>query len=214
MNHPRRPTPRLKRRYTSIDQAARLTNTPPSVMTPLIPPRPPRFKRKPINEDDEDFGHYVTYCEKYWGHAEDYGPSKWPLADKFINDHKDTWKMQAERDKVQGHAEGDTTEHEDLGRDRSPEDEMDVSEDGVSSMSSSTVRMKNSAMSTDYHESCRLLYAEPSSRKKPILIRAEYSQIYDRLMSMHSSHGGGHHKAVITGQPGIGNLPLHRLIRS
>ena len=124
--------------------------------------------------------------------------------------------MQAERDKVQGHAEGDTTEHEDLGRDRSPEDEMDVSEDGVSSMSSSTFRMKNSAMSTDYHESCCLLYASdsPSPCEDPILIRAEYSRIYDRLMSIHSSNGGGRRKAVITGQPGIGNLPLHRLIRT
>jgi len=168
--------------------------------------------RKLINKDNRYLGHYVTYCEKYWGHTEDFGPSTWPLADKFINDHKDTWKMQAERDKVQRDAEGDTTEHEDLGRDRSPEGEMDVSEDGASSMSSSTVRMKNSAMSTDHHESCRLLYAKPSarpsSRQNPILIRAEYSLIYDRLMSLHSDG----YKAVITGQPGIGNLPC--LIRS
>ena len=186
-------------------------------MTQVIPPKLLRLKRKPINEDDEDFGYHATYCEKYWGHTDDYGPSKWPLADKFINDHKDTWKMQAEQDKVQGGAEGDTTEHEELGRDRSPEDEMDVSEDGVSSMSSSIVQMKNSAMSTDYHESCRLLYANPSAApesENPILIRAEYPQIYDRLKSIHSSHGGGRNKAVITGQPGIGNLPLHRLIRT
>ena len=193
-------------------------HTCPAIQLNMTQAIPPGLKRTPINQDDYRFGHYATYCEKYWGNTDDYGPSKWPLADKFINDHKDTWKMQAERDKVQGHAEGDTTEDEDSGRDRSPEDEMDVSEDGVSSMSSSTVRMKNSAMSTDYHESCRLLYAEPSaapsSLENPILIRAEYPQIYDRLKSIHSSYGGGSCKAVITGQPGIGNLPLHRLIRT
>src|SRR5438045_929694 len=83
---------------------------------------------------------------------------------------------------------------------------------GVPSMES-VGKMENLATNADYHESCHLLYATaqcPSPQyRDPIPIRAEYSRIYDRLMFLHNSREC---KAVVTGQPGIGNLPSTSLI--
>jgi hypothetical protein len=102
---------------------------------------------KKKTENDELFGYYVTFCKRYWGsQMEDYGPSRWLEADKFIDDHKLIWETQAEQDKAQGDAEGDTTEHEDLGEDGSSGEDgndIDMLEDdpihpsSVPSMSSS-----------------------------------------------------------------------------
>ena len=72
-------------------------------------------------------------------------------------------------------------------------------------------QMENIATEADYHESCRLLYATPSAEDAlvlgepmiPILIRAEYPRIYDRLISLNDQK----RKAIVTGQPGIGNSP-------
>jgi hypothetical protein len=172
------------------------------------------LKRYPINERDVDFGHNVTFCKRYWGtEMKDYGPSRWPEADKFIKDHKSIWEEQARLSKAQGDAKGDTTEHDDSEGDRSSgkvENEADVLK-SLQSVPSKNGQMKNSASNVDYHESCRLLYATPTPEgytaiHDPILIRAEYPRIYDRLVFLHSKEV----KAVITGQPGIGNPPLHR----
>jgi hypothetical protein len=158
----------------------------------------------------------------------DYGTTRCPEADKFIDDHKLAWKEQAERSKILGNVE-DTSEYEDLGRGNSSDEDEDIAEDtgmsrdidmlgddpahlrNVPTMDNAG-RMENSATNADYHESCRLLYAtpsaesdlEPSQYRDPILIRAEYSRIYDRLMFL---HGSQECKAVVTGQPGIGNHP-------
>jgi hypothetical protein len=90
-------------------------------------------------------------------------------------------------------------------------DEIDELEDNptpLHSMRSMDIagQMENFATNADYYESCHLLYAMLESAqdklkfKGPILIRAEYSRIYDRLMRLHKKE----FKAVITGQPGIG----------
>ena len=71
-------------------------------------------------------------------------------------------------------------------------------------------QMRNSATNADYHESCRLLYATPLPEggsvryHDPILVRAEYPRLYDRLKFLHNQGC----KAILTGQPGIGDLPL------
>ena len=67
-------------------------------------------------------------------------------------------------------------------------------------------QMENSATNADYHELCHLLYAMPESEpglfmdQDPLLIRAEYSRIYDRLVLLHEKE----FKAVITRQSSIG----------
>jgi hypothetical protein len=70
-------------------------------------------------------------------------------------------------------------------------------------------QMENLVTNADYHESCRLLYstipAEPElfADENPMLIRAEYPRIFDQLTSLNDQAC----KAVVTGQPGIGNSP-------
>jgi hypothetical protein len=148
---------------------------------------------------------------------EDYGTSTCPKADEYIDDHKLAWKEQAERSKT----EDNDTEGGDLDEDRHMSEEINVLE---------TRQMENLATKADYHESCRLFYATPSAEyaqrrlaerrsaglspdklhlderryyTDPILIRAEYIRMYDQLMYLHRRGS----KAVVTGQPGIGNLP-------
>jgi hypothetical protein len=162
------------------------------------------LKKRPIEEeDDEDLVSYLTYCKRYWGKAGDYGDSTWPDADKFIEDNKSIWEKQAEHEDLEeGEGEMDLDEGE-SGDSDEDEDKMDVS--GGASNHSAHQRLRTSATKEDYHESCRLLYADPSpTRSDPILIRAEYSPIYDRLKFIHEHVKN--YKAVITGQPGIGNL--------
>jgi hypothetical protein len=158
-----------------------------------------RIRCQKIHESD-DFGHLVTYCERYWGtQMMDCGSSICPEADKFIDRNRLAWKKQAERDE---------SEHKGL-EDRTPDEVgdtrmIDAFED----------QMENPATKADYHESIRLLYATPYAEEckrdsdgfydDPILIRADYSRMYDQLMQAHNQR----HKAVVTGQPGIGNLPF------
>lgn len=144
---------------------------------------------------------------------QDYGTTKCPEADKYIDDHKLVWKEQAERSNTQGDAkeDGNSSEDEDI---RMCED-INVLEDdathihGVPSIDSAG-HIKNLTTNADYHGSCHLLYAtaEPLY-SDPILIRTEYSQIYDWLLFLYNSRVC---KAVVTGQPGIGNLPSPSLI--
>ena len=148
-----------------------------------------------ISESDRKFGTYVTYCKRYWGtQMEDYGTTTCQEADKYIDDHKLVWKEQAERSKTRRDAEenGNSDGYEDA---RMSED-IDVSEDDPTHIHDtpsmeSAGQMENLATNADYHQSCRLLYAttqHPSSKHRdPILIRAEYSRIYDRLMFLHST---------------------------
>jgi len=160
-----------------------------------------RITCEEIDESDEENGHLTTYCKRYWGtKMMDYGSSVSPEADRFIDRNRSAWKRQAERG---------ASEQEDL-EDRTPD------EDGNTSMIGALEedQMENLATSADYHESFRLLYATPLAEyyqrypveglyDDPIIIRAEYSRIYNRLLE---EHGEGH-KVVVTGQPGIGNLP-------
>ena len=143
----------------------------------------------------------------------DYGTSRWPEADKYIEDHELLWKEQAERSKTQVDAEdGSSDEDRDIsGNTRTSKDDPTH----LSNMDNAGL-MENSATNTDYHESCRLLYTTPLAEeldvdldrfRDPILIRAEYPRLYDRLMFLHSQGC----KAVLTGQPGIGNLLLPSL---
>jgi hypothetical protein len=155
-----------------------------------------------ISESDKKNGHFVTYCKRYWGtQMKDYGSSICPEAGTFIGRNKSAWKEQAERD---------ASEHEDL-EDRTPDEHGDKRMIGVLEED----QMESSATSADYHESFRLLYATPLAEyylrhsveiplyDDPIMIRAEYSRLYDRLIQEHNRG----HKVVVTGQPGIGNLP-------
>ena len=155
-----------------------------------------------IGESDKKNGHFVTYCKRYWGtQMKDYGSFICLEADRFIDRNKFAWKKQAERD---------ASEHEDL-EDRTPDEGGDARMIGVLEED----QMENSATRADYHESFRLLYATPFAElyqrhsaeiclyDDPILIRAEYIRMYDQLMQEHDQG----HKVVITGQPGIGNLP-------
>src|SRR2546429_3081567 len=84
-----------------------------------------------ISENDFDFGSFVTYCKRYWGiQMKDYGTTRCPEADKFIDDHKLAWKEQAERSKTLADVEN-TSEYEDLGGGRSSDgdEDEDIPED-------------------------------------------------------------------------------------
>jgi hypothetical protein len=189
----------------------------------------PKLKRHPVKEGGE-YSHHLTYCKRYWGKTGDYGDSKWPEADKFIEVHKPTWEKQVKRARQKAMLKKTQTEHGDLGEDGGEvdfgenESEMDSDEDedkmDVSEASSQPphqqLQMRTLASKKDYHGSCRLLYAKPlpecyPDRNDPILIRAEYTRTYERLKLMHKIPERKY-KAVVTGQPGIGNLPLHRLL--
>ena len=163
-----------------------------------------RIRCQKIRESDDDFGHLVTYCERYWGtQMMDCGSSICPEADKFIDRNRLAWKKQAGRD---------ASEHKDL-EDRTPDEDGDTRMIGAIDGALED-QMENSATRADYHESLCLLYATPYAEEckrrsvgfydDPILIRADYSRMYDQLMQAHNQR----HKAVVTGQPGIGNLPF------
>ena len=160
----------------------------------------------------------------------DYGTSTSPKADEYITYHKREWEEQAKRSEAQDHAEGDASDHaegdtsEHAGGDTSEHehgnlvekdtimsDEVDELGDNptlLHSMHSMDIagQMENSATNADYHEACHLLYAKPQSEQGnvddsgPLLIRAEYSRIYDQLILLDREK----YKAVVTGQPGIG----------
>jgi len=117
------------------------------------------------------------------------------------------WKAQAERSKIHGPA-GDESKYKGLGdgisdRDSGMSKDISILEEG---------QMENLATEAGYHESCRLLYATPSAENNafdldepmiPILIRAEYPRIYDRLISLNHLKC----KTIVTGQPSVGNSP-------
>ena len=173
-------------------------------------PKTPSGLRLPcrdISESHDTLGFYVKYCKRYWAtQMTDYGTTRCPEADQYINDHKLAWKAQAERSKIHGPA-GDESEYKGLG-DGISDGDSGMSE-GISILEEG--QMENLATEADYHESCRLLYAMPSAENAfvwdapmiPILIRAEYPRIYDRLISLNHQN----RKAIVTGQPGIGNSP-------
>src|SRR5437667_3932475 len=69
-----------------------------------------------ISENDYHLGCFAMYCKRYWGtQMKDYGTSRLPEADKFVDDHKLVWKEQAERSKIQDDAEGGRSSDEDGG---------------------------------------------------------------------------------------------------
>jgi hypothetical protein len=158
-----------------------------------------------ISENDRHLRGFALYCKRYWGtQMKDYGTSRLPEADKYIDDHKLVWKEQAERSRTQDDAEGNGSPDEDRGI----LENTKMSKDDATHLSD-VASMENSATNVDYHESCRILYATPLSEghsgrfRDPVLIRAEYPRLYDRLKFLHSQKC----KVVLTGQPGIGNLP-------
>ena len=68
-----------------------------------------------ISESDDTLGCYVKYCKWYWTtQMMDYGTTRCPEAEQYINDHKLAWKAQAERSKIHGPA-GDESEYKGLG---------------------------------------------------------------------------------------------------
>jgi hypothetical protein len=142
----------------------------------------------------------------------DYGTTSCPKADMYISVHKPAWRKQAKRSETDG-ADEDESGSIDSGDEISDEDTrisgaISVSDDQIESSAMNTDdQMESSATKTDYHESCHLLYATPEAEagdiQDPILIRAEYPRIYDRLKCLDKQN----RKAVVTGQPGIGNSP-------
>ena len=191
-----------------------------------------RLVCKEISEDDDAYGHFVKYCRRYWGkQMMDYGTTSCPKADQYIIGHKPAWRKQAERSETDSTDEdesgsidpgdkisdGDTrmsgvsddqTENSAMKTD----DQMgssatDTDDQMESSPTNTDDQMESSPTKTDYHESCHLLHARPEAEtgkvKDPILIRAEYRWIYDRLKCLNTKG----YKAVVTGQPGIGNSP-------
>ena len=150
----------------------------------------------------------------------DYGTTNCPKADQYISDHKPAWRKQAER------SETDSTDEDESGSidpgdkisdgdtrmsgvsdDQTENSAMKTDDQMGSSATDTDDQMESSPTKTDYHESCHLLHARPEAEtgkvKDPILIRAEYRWIYDRLKCLNTKG----YKAVVTGQPGIGNSP-------
>jgi hypothetical protein len=77
-------------------------------------PKTPSGLRLPcreISESHDTLGCYVKYCKRYWAtQMMDYGTTRCPEAEQYINDHKLAWKAQAERSKIHGPA-GDESEY-------------------------------------------------------------------------------------------------------
>ena len=192
-------------------------------MTPRqVTPSGLRLVCKEISEDDDAYGHFVKYCRRYWGkQMMDYGTTSCPKADQYIIGHKPAWRKQAER------SETDSTDEDESGSidpgdkisdgdtrmsgvsdDQTENSAMKTDDQMGSSATDTDDQMESSPTKTDYHESCHLLYATPEAEdgyvRDPILIRAEYLWTYDRLRYLDRIG----YKAVVTGQPGIGNSPL------
>src|SRR5436305_13886160 len=66
----------------------------------IITPSGIKLRCQEISESDNNLGCFVAFCKRYRGmQMMDYGTSRLPEADKYIDDHKQVCKEQAERSK-------------------------------------------------------------------------------------------------------------------
>lgn len=162
--------------------------------------------RLEITENHPAYGHLAVYCQRYWGSEKekprDYGDSVCPKADAFIEEHREQWRLQSQNAPLTTNSDRENDVNENEGRDMGIHEDKNIS---LNKTQAHLYLLENTPSVKDYHDGLRFLYAFPGERvdeRHPVLIRKEYLLLYDKMKSLHQSR----HIAILTGQPGIGNM--------